>query len=130
MPSSCSPRDQALGPPLRTGQEPFPSAGEPAHRDVVALPALLSGLDRFHGHSISTQLAFDDDVCAREFVNRNLVSLEGIDLISSRSRCLILTLLLCSPDHGYPWILDQCSRWVSREEIGRFTGPKPTADRV
>ena len=34
-----------------------------------------------------------------------------------RSRCLIFTLLLCSPDHGYPWIFDHCSRWVSREEI-------------
>src|SRR5260370_23065561 len=76
------PSDQALEPPLRTGQKPFPSVGEPAHRDVVALPALLSGLDRFHGHRTSIQFALDDDVCAREFVNRSLVTLERIDLIS------------------------------------------------
>ena len=57
-------------------------------------------------------------------------NLSGSWLFRSRSRRLILALLLCSPDHGYPWILDHCSRWVSREEIDRFAGLKLTADRV
>src|SRR5580704_4308957 len=57
-------------------------------------------------------------------VRISINNLSGSWLFRSRSRCLILTLLICSPDHGYPWILDHCSRWVSREEIDRFAGAK------
>ena len=56
--------------------ENSPPTREPAHLDMVVQAPLLSGLDRFHGHGTSTQLARDDDVCTREFVDRSLVSLE------------------------------------------------------
>jgi hypothetical protein len=73
------------------------------------------------------------EVCRRASsikVRISINNLPGSWLFRSRSRCLILTLLLCSPDHDYPWILDHCSRWVSREEIDRSAGPKLTAERV